>query len=124
MGREAYLAIDVGATKTLFAVFSPGGDPVCECKIKTDPQYSQFKLQIKQKVDELVKEFTFSHICCAVPGTIDFENGVALAFGNESWRNVPIKKDLEAMAPGAKVLINNDAKLAALSETALLQKKI
>lgn len=123
MGSENYLAIDVGASKTLFAVFDSAGQIICECKIPTDPDYKQFLADIAQNLKSSMSQFKFSYCCCAVPGKLDLQNGVALAFGNEDWRNVPIKKDLEDLLPGVKVLIHNDAKLAALSETKLLQKK-
>lgn len=120
MGPEHYLAIDVGATKTLLAVFDSSGELICECKQKTNSDYSGFKSELAQKIDELKPKFTIRRCCCAVPATIDFDAGVAMAFGNESWRNVPIINDLAALLPGAKVLIHNDAKLAALSEALLL----
>ena len=123
MGPEYYLAIDVGATKTLFAVFEAAGELVCECKIPTSPGYDQFKSDVAENLGKLLARFKFSHCCCAMPSTINFETGVAIAFGNESWQNVPIQKDLQAVLPGTKVLIHNDAKLAALSEAILLHKK-
>ncbi|HEX4774107.1 MAG TPA: ROK family protein, partial [Candidatus Saccharimonadales bacterium] len=122
MGPEYYLAIDVGATKTLFAVFEAAGEVVCEKKIKTNPDYRQFKSDLETELKEL-GQFKFTYCCCAVPATINFETGVAIAFGNESWQNVPVQADLQALLPGVKILIHNDAKLAALSETILLHKK-
>jgi len=120
--EEHYLAIDVGATKTLFAVFGPTGEVICERKIKTNPEYEQFKTDLAAALNEL-GQFNFKAVCCAVPGRIDFERGIALAFGNEDWLNVPIKDDLQAILPGAKLLLHNDAKLAGLSEALLLGDK-
>jgi predicted NBD/HSP70 family sugar kinase len=123
MGKEAYLAIDVGATKTLLAVFRPDGEMVCEDKIKTDPDYSRLKADLADKIMELAKRFSISRCAIAVPGTVDLASGTALAFGNETWRNVPIKRDLQAMLPQTEILMHNDAKLAGLSEALLLHKK-
>ncbi|MGH7156864.1 MAG: ROK family protein [Candidatus Saccharimonadales bacterium] len=117
-----YLGIDVGATKTLFAVFDPGGEMVCECKVKTATDYKDFKAQLAENIDNL-KRFSFSHACCAIPGRIDFENGIGEDFGNLPWRDVTVLKDLQALLPGVKALIHNDAKLAGLSESILLHKK-
>lgn len=119
MGAENYLAIDIGATKTLFAVFAPDGEMVCEKKIKTNPDYPQFKQDAAAAIKEL-GDFRFSAACCAVPGELDLERGVALALGNEDWRNVPIKDDFSVILPGIPLFIHNDAKLAGLSETRLL----
>lgn len=118
-----YLGIDVGGTKTLFAVFEPDGNMVCEKKIKTNHDYSQFKADIGHVIGELLKQFSISHLCCAVPGWIDYDKGVAVGFGNLPWQNVPIVQELKSMAPGTKILVHNDAKLAGLSETILLHKK-
>lgn len=123
MGKEAYLAIDVGATKTLLAVFEPGGEMTCQCKLKTDPDYAKLKAELAQKISELSKQFSFSHCAIAMPGTIDLDKGLVVAFGNETWRDVPIKNDLQSMLPAAKILFHNDAKLAGLSEAILLHKK-
>lgn len=123
MGTEHYLAIDVGASKTLFAVFTAGGESVCEVKIKTSPDYEQFRADVGQKINELSQKFKFSYCCIALPGVIDLKNGVVLAFGNEAWRNVPIRDDLRAILHDTKILVRNDAKLAGLSEAILLHKK-
>jgi predicted NBD/HSP70 family sugar kinase len=120
--EEHYLAIDVGGTKTLFAVFAANGEVVCECKIKTAESYDQFKSDLIENLKNLGR-FKFSHACCAIPGRIDFKNGIGLDFGNLPWHNVPVQKDLETMMPSAKILVHNDAKLAGLSESILLHKK-
>jgi predicted NBD/HSP70 family sugar kinase len=118
-----YLGIDVGGTKTLFAVFEADGEMVCEKKIKTDHDYERFKTDLKNEAGKLLPHFKISHCCCAIPGRIDFSRGVGLDFGNFPWHDVPIKQDLEALLPGVKVLVHNDAKLAGLSEAILLHKK-
>jgi|SRR5579862_1813648 len=123
MGQKNYLAIDVGATKTLFAVFDMDGEMICEKKIKTNPDYGQFKAEVGDCLKEL-DQFEFSHCCCALPGRIDIQNGIGLRFGNlPSWQDVPVKKDLEEFMPATKALVHNDAKLAGLSESILLHKK-
>jgi predicted NBD/HSP70 family sugar kinase len=117
-----YLAIDVGATKTLLAVFEPGGEMVCEEKIATNPDYGQFKNQL----DDCLKKlggFKFSHCCAAFPGRLDLPKGIGQDFGNLPWQNLPVKSDLQTLLPEVNVLIHNDAKLAGLSETILLHKK-
>ncbi len=118
-----YLGIDFGATKTLLAVFEESGEMVCECKIKTSPDYEKFKADITDNLKNRLDQFKFSHCCLAVPGWLDFKTGTVVAFGNLPWRNVSIRKDLEQILPGVKILINNDAKLAGLSEALLLQGK-
>jgi glucokinase len=115
-----YLAIDVGGTKTLMAVFSEAGEVLAQHKIATNHDYAQFLGDIKQIIDTEIKDYQITHCCCALPGRIDRENGIGLFFGNIPWQNVPIKRDLEAILPGIKIFVENDAKLAALSEAIAL----
>lgn len=117
------MGIDIGATKTLFAVFESDGEMVCEKKIKTDHDYERFKKDLGQEIADLLKQFKISHMCCAVPGWIDFDKGVAVGFGNLPWQDVPMLDELRAMAPKVKILMHNDAKLAGLSEAILLHKE-
>jgi len=60
-----------------------------------------------------------SACCCALPGKIDRKNGVGISFGNLSWRNVPIKKDLERLLGFTQVWLEHDSSLAGLSEAEL-----
>jgi predicted NBD/HSP70 family sugar kinase len=118
-----YLGIDVGATKTLFAVFDRDGQIVCEKKIKTSHEFQQFKADIAACISEFLKQFEISYCCCAVPGWIDYDKGVAVGFGNLPWQDVPMVQELQSLAPDVKILLHNDAKLAGLSEAILLHKK-
>jgi predicted NBD/HSP70 family sugar kinase len=122
MGQENYLGVDIGGSKTLFAVFEPGGKLVYQYKIPTPQDYEQFKLAIGAVLRGDLGQYRFSHCCCAVPGWIDFKHGIAVGFGNLPWQNVHIKQDLEELMPGVSVLIHNDAKLAGLSEAHMLHE--
>jgi mannose-6-phosphate isomerase len=115
-----YLAIDVGGTKTLLAVFSKDGEIIKKLKIPTDHNYSNFLENIKKFTQTELKDYEFSHCCVAIPGTIDFKNGIAVAFGSENWRDIHIVQDMQTLFPSCKILIHNDAKLAGLSEAILL----
>ncbi len=123
MEEQHYLAIDVGGSKTLFAVFEPSGKIVFEHKIETPQDYQQLLSKVGQALQSDLSQYKFSLACCAVPGWIDFKDGIAVSFGNLPWQSVHIKKDLEELLPTVKVLIHNDAKLAGLSEAILVQKK-
>ena len=123
MGQENYLGIDVGATKTLFAVFDSGGKVAFEHKIKTPQNYEQFKAEVAAALSTELGKYKFSHCCCAVPGWINFKDGIVIAFGRLTWQNIPIKKDLSELMPGIKIMFHNDAKLAGLSEAHVLHGK-
>jgi glucokinase len=122
MGQDYYLAIDIGGSKTLFAVFEPGGKLAFEHKIETPRDYEQLKTAIGAVLRKELGQFHISNCCCAVPGWIDFKLGIAVGFGNLPWENIHIKSDLEELMPHVSVLIHNDAKLAGLSEANLLRE--
>jgi predicted NBD/HSP70 family sugar kinase len=123
MGPKYYLGIDVGGSKTLFAVFEAAGKKIFEHKIKTPKVYDELIASIAKTLKTELADYKITAACCAIPGWIDFDKGVAIGFGNLPWENVPVLKDLEAIMPGIKVLLHNDAKLAGLSEAKLLPDK-
>jgi predicted NBD/HSP70 family sugar kinase len=118
-----FLAIDVGGTKTLLAVFSKDGEIIKKLKIPTDHDYAKFLESIKNIAQGELKDYELTHCAVAIPGTLDFKNGIAVAFGSEDWRDVHIVQDMENLFPSSKLLFHNDAKLAALSEAILLAGK-
>lgn len=115
---ETYLTIDIGGTKILFARMSSDGKIEDSIKIKTPKEYTELKNALAENVAKITTN-NFRLACIAAPGKINRDNGNVIAFGNIPWENVPIKKDLEAIT-GIPVIIENDAKLAALSEARLL----
>jgi len=123
MGDGNYLAIDIGGSKTLFAVFDPTGKVLTEHKIITPKDYGRLIKEIDNALKTELSQYKISYACAAVPGWIDFDSGVAIGFGNLPWENVPVLHDLQQIMPGIKVWVHNDAKLAGLSEALVLQKK-
>ena len=112
-----YLAIDIGGTKTLIAVFDGSGAIVNQFKFPTNKDYKSFIEELKKVLSEHFNGQVFAGCCCAVPGQIDHDKGLALHEGNLPWQNAaPIKHDLENILPHVPVFIENDAKLAGLSE--------
>lgn len=112
-----YLGIDIGGTKTLVALFDHNGTIIESQKFATPKLYPVFLQQLSLSVDNLsTKEF----VACGVgaPGRIDRTKGVAKAFGNLPWRDVPLQRDIKRLVH-CPVLIENDANLAGLSEAML-----
>ena len=121
-GERAYLAIDIGATKTLCAAFSADGRLLLTHQFPTAKNYPKFLKDLGKVVREEFEHYQFTEVCCAVPGRIDRKAGIGEVFGNLTWRNVPIKEHLKRLIHTA-VWIENDANLAGLSEAILVQKK-
>lgn len=114
-----YLAIDVGGTKTFVASISDEGIIQERFRFLTPEDYSVFVNNLEENVAKLsTKRFIAAGI--SAPGKIDYESGTGVAMGNLPWKNVPIKQDLQKIA-GCRVLLDNDANLAGLSEAILLK---
>lgn len=110
-------AVDIGGTKTLIAVFD-GDDVVEHIKFPTPKVYSDFKIELAKNVAKLSTK-DFEHIVAAAPGKINRSTGVVEAFGNLDWVDVPIRADISSVFD-KPVALENDAKLAALSEGLLV----
>lgn len=118
-----YLGIDVGGTKTLLAIFSKDGQVLKELKFPTSQDYDQFKIELRSNLAKIVTD-GLTGVGIGLPGLIDHATGETIdAGGNLAWKHVNLKTDVQAMLPHKKVVIHNDAKLAALSEAAVCDKK-
>jgi glucokinase len=116
-----YLAIDVGGSKTLLAVFSEDGEVVLKHKIATNPDYAGFLTDIKNALTNELQNPQITYCCCAIPGAVDRKQGLGIRFGNLDWQNVPLQKDLSNILPGIPVLLEHDAALGGLHEALILQ---
>lgn len=116
------LCVDIGATKTLLAAFTESGKLEKDFKFPTPKNYRAFLKDINRAYKSQFVDYKFRIAACAAPALLDREAGVAREFGNLAWRNVPIKADLKELLK-LPVLIENDTKLAALSEAKLVLDK-
>jgi predicted NBD/HSP70 family sugar kinase len=114
-----YLGVDIGGTKTLVGLMDDQGVILDQKKFPTPRVYEEVIVEIKNTVNN----FTTENLVAAgigMPATnLDRDSGIGLDFGNLPWRNVPIQSDLSREL-GCKVVVENDAKLAGLSESMLL----
>lgn len=123
MGTGAYLAIDIGASKTLLAAFSTDGQLQKEHHFATTKDYKKFLSELNIHLEDIFSDFRFLACCCAIPGIVDRRRGVGLEFGNLNWKNVPIARDLSKILDNLTVYVENDANLAGLSEALLVHKR-
>ncbi len=119
--KSMYLGIDIGGTKTLVALLSNKGVITAHKKFLTSHNYDDFLKELKNTIQEL-NATNLKAIGIAIPGSVDRERGIAIAFGNLPWQNVHIQADIERFMH-TPVVIENDGKLAALSEAMLLKDK-
>lgn len=115
-----YVGIDIGGTKTLAAVLNDDGVILEQHKFPTNKDYGMFLDELKAVIDGFsCKEFAAGAI--GLPATtMDREHGRAISFGNLPWRNVPVHQDAERICK-CPIVMENDAKLAALSEYMLIR---
>ncbi len=114
-----YVGIDIGGTKTLIASLDQFGVITQKIRFETPETYEQFLSALAKAHDQLeYKEFSSGGI--GAPGSIDRHHGRAIAFGNRPWQNLEIVADIERIT-GCPMVLENDAKLAALSEAMLVK---
>jgi glucokinase len=114
-----YLGIDIGGTKTLLACLDNHGIITERLKFPTPKNYTEFVVALADNVAVLsTKEFKACGV--GIPGRLDRKRGIGVAMGNLPWENVPVRADVERLV-NCPVVIENDAKLAGLSEAMLLK---
>lgn len=109
------LGVDIGGTKTLLGVFNKKGEVVETFKFPTPKNYKEFLSELKTSVNNL-KNKGFKTAVAAVPGRLERDKGTFVRGGNLSWLNVSICKDLQDAVGITTLQVENDAKLAGLSE--------
>jgi predicted NBD/HSP70 family sugar kinase len=116
-----YLAIDIGGTKTLVAALDDDGVITERVRFETPKAYSDF---LKSLAENVANMSTKNFLACGVgvPGRLNRERSICIAFGNLPWENVPILKDLKKILD-CPVVVENDANLAGLSEAMLLKAR-
>lgn len=112
-----HLGVDIGGTKTLVAVLDANGVIVEQQKFATPKVYDDFLKALKDTVGHFSNQDYLS-AGVAVPGRLDRHKGLLLNLGNLPWRNEPIQADCESIL-NCPVVIENDAKMAGLSESML-----
>lgn len=116
-----YLGIDVGGSKTLVGVLDTHGIIVEQKKYPTPQEYEKFLLDLHETLSGFSTKW-FLAAGCGIPASqIDRDKGVGVTFGNLPWRNVAVAGDIERIAH-CPTEIENDAKLACLSEATLRPK--
>jgi predicted NBD/HSP70 family sugar kinase len=113
-----YLGIDVGGTKTLVATLDDNGVILENQKFPTPQDYQDFLSKLSIAISQLANK-DFIAVGIGIPATnINRREGIAISFANLDWHNVPILQDIENLT-GCPVALENDAKLAGLSEARL-----
>ena len=108
-----YLAVDIGGTKTLIALFSKRGRVVRRVKFKTSWQKERFLRELRVAL----KRFSTPKIkvvVVAVPGVV--QKNCSVRFGNRDWGDVSLVEMMQSLF-GCPIYFENDANLAAAYES-------
>lgn len=116
-----YLGVDIGGTKTLVAVLDERGVITEEKKFPTPGSYDHFLLELRHTVAHF-KTQDFQAAGVGITGIIDRQHGRRFTAGKLAWDNIPVQADTERILK-CPVALENDTKLAGLSEAMLLKGK-
>ena len=107
-----YLAVDIGATKTLLALFSKKGRVVRKYKFRT-AQGSKTFLEDLLVYAKKFRKYKISVVVVAIPGIV--HKNYSVHFGNRKWDNIDIFTPIKDLFD-CPVFLENDASLATLYE--------
>jgi predicted NBD/HSP70 family sugar kinase len=110
----AYLAIDIGGTKTLICKMTDTGYIEERTRFETPKSYDQFIANLTSTLGDTDLN-DVNAIGVGAPGFINRKDGSVIEFGNLPWTNSPIRHEIET-ATNRPTVVENDAKLAGLYE--------
>ena len=114
-----YLAVDIGGTKTLIAVFSPGGRLVRKLKFKTAMEKDKFLLDLTRNLC-VFEKYKIKTVVVAIPGAV--QKNCSVSFGNRNWGSFS-RLDTIRQHFDCPIYFENDANLAAVYESYRLRGK-
>lgn len=114
-----YLAVDIGGTKTLVALFSKRGRVIRRYKFKTSWQKERFV----RELTAVLKRFSrpdLAAVVVAVPGVV--QKNCSVRLGNRDWGDFSLVDEMQALFD-CPIYFENDANLAAVYESHRLPGK-
>lgn len=115
-----YLGIDIGGTKTLIAALNDEGEIIASRRFPTDHDYDGFLRDLGANLKELPLTGDFK-ACAGVAGLLDRKAGIVHSLGNLPWRDKTIRSDISELIEDRWVMLENDSRLAGLSEARLIK---
>lgn len=119
MLADMFVAVDIGGTKTLLALFDDSGQLTQQDRLPTDQNFADFETNLLTKLEQLIGSTEVKAIGLAMPGQIDYDTGKGLIFGNLPWQDVDIASALRQKF-NLPVVVENDANAAGLAEARAL----
>ena len=112
---RAYLCVDIGGTKTAFALFGQNGEEFYCRAFPTRPEEGAEALigRIRASLEEKLPEFDLAGGVIAAPGPLDAVNGLLLHPVMLGWVNTPVA-EMFSQAFGIGFSLMNDCDAGAL----------
>lgn len=107
-----YLAIDIGGTKTLIALFSRRGRVIRRRKFRTAQGYKSFMHELEANLEGF-KGRRIKAVTVAIPGVV--QKNYSVEFGNRNWKEIDLIGLLRKLFD-CPIWFENDASLASLYE--------
>ena len=107
------LAIDIGGTKTLIALFSKRGRVIRRRKFKTAQGSKTFIRELEYNLADF-KKWKITGVVVAIPGVV--QKNCSVSFGNRKWDGIDLLSPLRKLFD-CPIWFENDANLAVLYES-------
>ena len=107
------LAIDIGGTKTLIALFSKRGRVIRRRKFKTAQGSKTFIRELEYNLSDF-KSRKITGVVVAIPGVV--QKNCSVSFGNRKWDGIDLLGPLRKLFD-CPIWFENDANLAVLYES-------
>ena len=116
--RYMLIAIDTGGSKTIVANLDDEGNITAKVKFPTPRDTTEYTASVQNAIREVAGTETPRAIAVAMPGVII--DNIAVSCPNLGWENFDIRPALSDLFPGVPIGVENDANLAGLGETYVL----
>ena len=125
-----YFVIDIGATKTLFALFSRRGKLLKEKKFPTEKSEDLFLEYYKENLSSFIdssQRKKVKAVSLAVPGIVSEEKKTeqifySIKFGNLPWGKIDLISPIKKLF-NCKIFVKNDADFATVYESSFYKNK-
>ena len=114
-----YLAIDIGGTKTLIALFSKRGRVLKKQKFRTARGFNRFVEDLKKNLGSFKKR-RIKAVVVAIPGTV--QKNCSAELGNRDWGKIDLLTPIKSLFD-CPIYFENDANLASIYESYGLKGK-
>lgn len=112
------VTVDTGGTKTLITSYEADGTRGELIKFATPEHVDDYVTQLRTTLQAAYGQASVEAVVIALPGII--RDGVAVWCNNLRWKNFNAQAAFDSVLGAAPVFIENDANLAGLAETRIL----